>query len=230
MPMRRYAVIEEKFPREFILLQGRGCKWRKCTFCDYHLDTSVDPYTVNRPILEQVTGCHGVLDVINSGSAMELEEKTIAHLREVVRRCGIHTLWFEAHYMYRNQLARFAEQFAPVKVKFRCGVESFDPALRMRWQKGIAPDVTPQMIADYFQGVCLLCCTEGESRERIVSDIATAKAHFEYLSVNLFCDNQTPIRRDAALAAWFEQELYPQLCDDPQVEVLLGNTDLGVGE
>ena len=228
--MDRYACIEEKFPREFILLQGTGCKWRKCTFCDYHLDTSEEPYAVNRPVLEQVTGRYGVLDVINSGSAMELDPQTLAHLREVVARCGIHTLWFEAHYCYRHLFERFAAQFAPARVKFRCGVETFDPALRTRWQKGIAPEVTPEQIAEHFQGVCLLCGTEGETRERILSDIAIAKAHFEYLSVNLFCNNTTAIRRDEALAAWFIEQCYPRLRDDQQVEVLLNNTDLGVGE
>ena len=227
--MDRYARIEHKFPREFVLLQGTGCRWGRCTFCDYHHDTSADPYAINRPILERVTGQYGVLDVINSGSAMELDEQTLALLREVVRRCKIHTLWFEAHYMYRHQLARFAAQFAPARVKFRCGVESFDPAQRLRWNKGIAPSVTATDIAAYFQGVCLLCCTREEQRDRIVRDIALAKAHFEYLSINLFCNNNSVEQRDERMVDWFIRTLYPQLRDDPQVEVLIDNTDLGVG-
>ena len=77
MGMERYSVINEKFPREFVLLQGTGCRWGKCTFCDYHSDTSEDPFLVNRPVLEQVTGCHGVLDVINSGSCLELDRQTV---------------------------------------------------------------------------------------------------------------------------------------------------------
>ena len=65
-------------PREFVLLQGTGCRWRKCSFCDYHEDVSPVPYEVNRLVLEQVTGQYGVLDVINSGSAMELDEETLS--------------------------------------------------------------------------------------------------------------------------------------------------------
>ena len=36
--MIRYSVITVKNPREIVLLRGRGCEWRKCRFCDYHLD------------------------------------------------------------------------------------------------------------------------------------------------------------------------------------------------
>ena len=163
--MDRYALISTKMPREFVLLQGTECRWRKCTFCDYHEDVSERPFEVNEPVLRQVTGQYGVLDVINSGSAMELDEETIAFIKEVVKEKKIHTLWFEAHYMYRKKLASFAEQFAPVKVKFRCGVETFDANLRDRWKKGIPSSVTPEDIAKYFQGVCLLLGTEGESKE-----------------------------------------------------------------
>ena len=65
--MDRYARIDTKMPREFVLLQGTGCRWRKCTFCDYHTDVSAEPYTVNQEVLHLVTGAHGVLDGINSG-------------------------------------------------------------------------------------------------------------------------------------------------------------------
>ena len=90
--MDRYSVIHSKLPREFVLLQGRGCCWGKCTFCNYHLDVSADPYEVNKAVLEQVTGVYGVLDIINSGSAMELDERTVELIKEVVRNRGIHTL------------------------------------------------------------------------------------------------------------------------------------------
>lgn len=86
-------------PREFVLLQGRGCHWRKCTFCDYHSDSSDNPYEVNREVLQRVTGEYGVLDIINSGSAMELDNETIELIKQVVREKKIDTIWFEAHYM-----------------------------------------------------------------------------------------------------------------------------------
>ena len=227
--MERYALIHTVLPREFVLLQGRGCKWKKCTFCDYHEDVSADPFAVNKEVLAQVQGAYGVLDVINSGSAMELDAQTIAMIKEVVKDKRIHTLWFEAHYMYKNQLAKFAEQFEGVHVKFRCGVESFDGKLREYWNKGIAASVTAADVAMHFQGVCWLCCTEGDSRERILRDIALAEQYFEYASVNVFCENSTVVKRDEELVKWFVDELYPKLKDSDKIEVLVENTDLGVG-
>ncbi len=227
--MERYALIHTVLPREFVLLQGTGCRWKRCTFCDYHGDVSNEPYAVNREVLAQVQGVYGVLDVINSGSAMELDPLTIKMIKEVVKEKNIHTLWFEAHYMYKNQLSKFAEQFEGVEVKFRCGIESFDAALRSQWKKGVKDDVMPEDVANYFQGVCLLCCTEGDSQERILRDIALAKAYFEYASVNVFCENSTAVKRDEELVKWFVDVVYPQLQQSDKIEVLVENTDLGVG-
>ena len=227
--MQRYSLIKEKMPREFLLLQGTGCRWAKCTFCDYFGDCSSNPYEVNKKVLEQVTGEFGVLDIINSGSAMELDSDTIGLIKETIVEKNIKTVWFEAHYMYRNRLEAFAKQFAPAAVKFRCGIESFDPTLRSSWNKGVPSDVTAANVAEYFKGVCLLCCTQGDTKERILNDIATAREHFEYFSINLFCNNSTAVKRDAELAKWFEAEVYPMLKDMDGVEILLNNNDLGVG-
>lgn len=243
--MERYSIIRDKMPREFVLLQGTGCKWRRCEFCDYHSDVSDDPFEVNRAVLEQVTGEYGVLDVINSGSAMELDDRTIELLRRIIVEKKIHTLWCEMHWMYRHRLAEFGLRIlslvptpcslllAPCSllptIKFRCGIETFDPELRKRWNKGVPESVTAEEVARYFQGVCLLCCTEGETRERIVRDIELARQNFEYFSVNVFCDNTTKIKRDPELVEWFVREVYPTIKDDPRIEVLIDNTDLGVG-
>ena len=227
--MERYSLIHSVLPREFVLLQGQGCKWKQCTFCDYYTDVSQEPYLVNREVLDCVTGVYGVLDIINSGSAMELDEETIGEIQRVVKEKHIHTLWFETHYMYRHKLAKFAERFEGVEVKFRCGIESFDGAQRKLWNKGVPLDVTPADVARYFQGVCLLCCTEGEDFERIAADVDIAERYFEYYSVNLFCDNSSGLKRDEALVGRFMDELYPRLLRSQKAEVLLGNTDLGVG-
>lgn len=227
--MNRYSIIHEKIPRELVLLQGSGCRWNKCLFCDYHADKSDNPYIINKQVLSKVTGVYGVLDIINSGSAIELDENTISLIRSIVHKCGIHTIWFEMHYMYRHRLNEFALQFAPAKVKFRCGVETFDADLRNYWRKGISKDVSTENVAEYFQGVCLLCCTKGDSKERILTDITLAKRYFEYASVNLFCDNSTEVKRDNNLVKWFVDELYPSLQNDNKIEVLFNNTDLGVG-
>lgn len=227
--MERYAIIREKFPREFVLLQGTGCRWGKCTFCDYHTDKSASPYETNRKVLSQVTGIYGTLDVINSGSAIELDAQTLSLIRHIVQEKKIHTLWFEMHYMYRYRLEEFAAQFAPAQVKFRCGIESFDGEQRQRWNKSIATDVTAVDVARYYDGVCLLCCTQDDSQERIKRDIELIERHFEYASVNVFNNNTTGVKQDPELVKWFTAELYPTLQNNPKIEVLIENTDLGVG-
>ena len=212
-----------------MLLQGRGCKWGKCTFCDYHSDTSEKPFEVNRPVLEQVSGLYGVLDVINSGSCMELDGQTLELLQSIVAEKNIHTLWFEAHWIYRHKLAAFATLFPGVQVKFRCGVETFDPVLRKRWNKGIPETVAAADIAGYFKGVCLLCGTDVEDFNHIVTDIETACENFEYLSVNLFCNNTTGVKRNEEIARRFVDEIYPLYKENPKIEILIENNDLGVG-
>lgn len=228
--MERYSLIRTKMPREFVLLQGTGCRWRKCAFCDYHTDRSATPFSCNGEVLSRVTGEYGVLDVINSGSCIELDNQTLGMIADIVREKNIHTLWFEAHYMYRNRLQEFADRFAPVNVKFRCGVETFDGTMREKWNKGVPADVTPAEIAKHFSGVCLLCCVEGQTRETIINDIDIARRHFEYFSVNVFCNNSTCVKRDEELAEWFKSDVYPAIKDDPRIEILIENTDLGVGE
>ena len=224
----RYSRIDKGMKREFLLLQGTGCRWRKCTFCDYHLDTSSDPYAINKEILENVTGCYGVLDIINSGSAMELDEATIREIARIVDEKHISDLWFEAHWMYRNDLEAFSKHF-PCRVHYRTGVESFNPNLRLRWQKGIGRDVTPEEIRRYFEGVCLLVGLEGQTEKDIIDSAETAERLFDYYSVNLFCPNTSREKLDEELARAFITRIAPGIRKSGKAEVLIENTDLGVG-
>ena len=160
---------------------------------------------------------------------MEMDEQTLSLIRSVADQKKIHTLWFEAHWLYHDRLREFADLFPRQTVKFRCGVETFDPQLRIHWQKGIPADVTPEKIAQYFQGVCLLAAAEGQTKEGILRDIETAKKYFEYFNLNVFIPNTTPFRRNDSLAVWVAKEVAPALAHTPGAEVLLNNTDLGVG-
>ena len=228
MELVRYSRIDEGLKREFLLLQGTGCKWRKCTFCDYYADVSTEPFAVNKPILESVTGVYHTLDIINSGSAMEFDEKTIALIAETVEKKGITDLWFEAHWMYRNELQTFSEHF-PCRVHYRTGVESFNPELRLKWKKGIGRDVTPDMIRAYFDGVCLLVGLKGQTKEDIITSVEIAEKYFDYYSINLFCPNSSSEERDDELSRVFLTELVPLFRKGRKAEILIENTDLGVG-
>ena len=84
MDMDRYSVVDTKRKREIVLLRGSGCVYKRCTFCDYHLDRCNDEdanFALNAEVLAHVTGCYGDLEVINSGSVFELSA--------ALRRCTL---------------------------------------------------------------------------------------------------------------------------------------------
>ena len=228
MSLERYSLITEGMQREFILLQGTGCRWRRCTFCDYYDDVSSDPFAGNKAVLDEVTGRYKVLDIINSGSAPEFDDRTIGYISRTAVDKGITDLWFEAHWMYRNVLEKFASRF-PCRVHFRTGVESFNPKLRSAWNKEIGEDVTPEMIRKHFEGVCLLAGVKGQTVEDIMQSVEIAEKLFSYYSVNLFTPNTTKTERDEELCRIFIEKLAPTIRKSAKAEVLIENTDLGVG-
>ena len=61
-------------------------------------------------------------------------------------------------------------------------------------------------------------------------DIETGLRYFERVCVNLMVENTTSIRPDRAVLDTFARTLYPVYRDDPRVDILLDNTDFGVGE
>ena len=226
--LERYSRITHGLKREFILLQGTGCRWKKCAFCDYYTDTSPDPYSINAPVLDRVTGEYGTLDVINSGSAQEFDMKTVERIKEVVQDRNIHDLWFESHWIWRNELGSFASGF-PCRVHYRLGIESFNPELRIAWKKGIGRDVTPEMVRELYDGVCLLAGIKGQTEKDIIESVEIAERLFDYYSVNLFCPNSTSTEKDEELSRIFIEKLAPEIRKSRKAEVLIENTDLGVG-
>lgn len=225
----RYALIHSHMNRELLLLQGKGCAWQKCTFCDYYNDVSDDPFSVNKPIIDRITGVYGVVDVINSGSVLEIDCCTMDYLRKLLMEKGVHTLWCECHWLYREHLGEIRRFFDGINVKFRIGVETFEPTVRTLWNKGIPENITAEEIRQYFDGACLLVCVQGQTKEMILRDIELAQKNFEYFNVNVFVENSTPLKRDDSLALWFASEVAPELEKYQNIEVLLNNTDLGVG-
>jgi hypothetical protein len=226
--MNRYARILDKFPREILLLKGRGCFHKKCLFCDYHLDACAEPFTDNRPVLDKVRGRWGTVDIVNSGSVHELDPQTLRYIRKIADNKKVRVLWFEAHYAYRARLDEIRRLFPNQTVKFRTGIESFHEEFRRTMNKGI-PHVSPEEVRRHFEGVCLLVGVQGQTKEIVQRDVAIAAQLFEYFSVNVFCQNTTPVKRDEPLVTWFLHDLYPRLKGLANCEVLLDNTDLGVG-
>ena len=227
--LERYSVINTHMKREFLLLQGTGCIWRKCTFCDYYNDISADPFDVNKTVIDKISGIYSTVDVINSGSIFELDSNTMSYLRDKLIEKKVKTLWCESHWLYHNRLDEIREYFKGIEVKFRIGAETFDSDLRKSWNKGIAENITAEKIAEYFDGACLLVCVKGQTKESIIRDIELAYKNFCYFNVNVFMENSTNEKADKDLIKWFTNEVAPKLEEYDNIEVLLNNTDLGVG-
>lgn len=230
----RYSVITEKNPREIVMLRGRGCVWKRCRFCDYHLDKSQDEkenFELNKEQLMKITGCYHKLEVINSGSFVDLDEETISLIEKVCVEKNITEVHFECHWMHREAVPAFRERFAKkgITLKLKIGVETFDMLFRESYLvKGIDTD-SPVEIAKYFDEVCLLQGIPGQTVESMKQDIETGLAFFERVCVNIMVENRMPIKPDPRVIKQFREHLYPIYIDNPRVDVLMENTDFGVG-
>lgn len=230
----RYSKIENKNKREIVLLKSFPCKYGKCKFCNYIEDNSTDELEidkVNLETLQEVTGEFGALEVINSGSVFELPIKTLERIRELVYNKNIKLLYFEIYYGYKNRLNEIREFFKGVDIRFRMGMETFDNNFRINsYGKNFKID-TPEIeeLSKKLYSVCLLICVKGQTKEMIKKDIELGLKYFKSITVNIFINNGTEVERDEELVKWFVEN-YNQLQEDPRVELLIDNKDLGVFE
>ncbi|MFP3153224.1 radical SAM protein [Lachnospiraceae bacterium ZAX-1] len=230
----RYSIIEEKNKREIVLLRGRGCAWHHCRFCDYHLDSSFDKtdnFNQNKAVLLAVTGIYQKLEVINSGSFVDLDENTLDLILKIAVDTHITQIHFESHWMYREAIGPLRKRFLEknIKLKFKVGVETFDTLFRESYlMKGIDTD-SPAKIAQYFDEVCLLQGLPGQSVASMEADIQTGLNYFERVCVNIMQANSMPVKPDPNVIEAFTKIVYPHYINNERVDILMENTDFGVG-
>lgn len=226
-------MIEEKNKREIVLLRGSGCVYRKCTFCDYYSDSSAnlrENDALNRAVLSEVSGKYGNLEVINSGSVFELGQATLREIKRVCAEKGVRTLHFEAHYLYRNRIPELRRFFEGCDVKMKLGLETFDYEFRENVLKKGISEREPAAIAEAFEEANFLFGIAGQTTESMQSDIELGLRYFERICINLMCRNSTAVQPDAEVIRGFTERLYPLYRDDTRVDILLNNTDFGVGD
>lgn len=232
--MQRYSIIEEKNPREIVLLRGSGCKWRKCRFCDYHLDFSKDEeanFRLNREVLSEVSGRFGALETINSGSFSDLDPRTIEEIARVCGDKGISRLHIECHWRDRENLAAIRAFFAEKKIRVvvKMGVETFHVPFREEVLRKGMDYASPEEIAEYADEVCLLFGLSGQSAESMERDMKTGLRYFDRVCVNVMTENTAAMKPDREVIGTFFERVYPIYKDWRRVDILLENTDFGVG-
>jgi hypothetical protein len=185
-------------------------------------------------VLKEITGEFGVLEVINSGSVFEIPKKTLEKIREIVYEKDIKILYFEIFYSYLSRLDEIINYFnekKKVEIRFRTGIESFDNDFRRNvYKKNILLDEKKiKELSEKIYSVCLLIATQGQTKEMIKNDIEMGLKYFKAITINVFVDNGTVVKRDAELVKWFVQDM-KHLFDNDRVEILIDNKDLGVFE
>lgn len=232
--LTRYSEITEKNRREIVLLRGSGCKWRRCTFCDYHLDFSPDEdrnFALNQEILKKITGKYQKLEVINSGSFVDLDAKTVSLILDTCIEKKITELHFECHWMHRDAIPALRRTFEThgIQIKLKIGVETFDSQYREQvLHKGI-DETAPAKIAACFDEVCLLFGLDSQTEDSMRCDIETGLANFERVCINIMAENTTSVRPNPSVIDIFMKKIYPIYQADDRVDILLDNTDFGVG-
>lgn len=233
--MERYSKIIDKDKREIVLLIGNGCKWSKCKFCNYHLDRNnieEEQYQINFRALERVTGEFGVLEAINSGSIFELNEKSFRRLLEVCKERKIKRLIVESHYMYKSHIMDLKERCSKlgITLQVKGGVETFDSEFREEiLNKGFGyPSLSD--LQEVFDIVNLLVGVKGQTLEQVEDDIKVGMENFDRVCVNLYKEMEDIMPADEELKRRFMQSIYPTYKDFENIDILVENTDFGVGE
>ena len=232
--MERYSVITGKNPREIVLLRGSGCKWRRCRFCDYHLDFSRDEtanFKLNKKELDKVKGLYGVLEAINSGSFCDLDQHTVSHILDICKEKAIRQLHIECHWKDRHTLPTIRRPFADagVKVVVKMGVETFDAAFREEVLDKGMEYAAPHEIAAYADEVCLLFGLAGQTVASMEADLLIGLEYFQRICVNLMTENTSAMKPDRQVLDRFFNEVYPNYRENERIDILLENTGFGVG-
>lgn len=233
--MDRYSKILDKDKREIVLLIGSGCKWQKCKFCNYYLDRTKyddEQYRINKEVLDNVTGEFQVLEAINSGSIFELNEKSKKELLKTCKEKNIKRLIIESHYMYKNKIKEFKKECKDLKIdlKVKGGIETFDENFRENiLNKGFGRPSLEEL-KETFDEINLLIGIKGQTFEQVKKDIEIGLENFERICVNLYKEMPDIMPQDENLKKRFLNELYPIYKENNKIDILIENTDFGVGD
>jgi hypothetical protein len=181
-------------------------------------------------VLENVTGEFGDIEIINSGSVFELDGKTIELIKKICKEKGIKTIHFESHYLYKSKIPQLRNDFSDFDLKLKLGLESFDYKLREKvLNKGIN-EKEPKIISEYFDEANFLFGITGQNADTMANDIELGIKYFERICINIMCDNTTSVKPNRCVIKKFMDKLYPIYKDNNRIDILINNTDFGVGD
>ena len=112
----------------------------------------------------------------------------------------------------------------------KLGLETFDADFRENiLHKGIR-ETDPEEISRDFQEANFLFGLSGQTEASMERDMELGLRLFERICVNIMCPNSTAVKPDEQTIEIFKQRIYPKYADNDRVDILLNNTDFGVGD
>ena len=142
------------------------------------------------------------MEVINSGSCFEIPRESLEYIKKIVVEKKIKKLFLESHWCYKNRLQEMRDFFG-IEIIFKIGVETFDNSFRNLVLNKNANFKTVDEVKESFQSVCLLVGIKGQTKEMIKRDINLVLENFKYVTINVFINNTTDVKRDEELVQWF---------------------------
>lgn len=134
--------------------------------------------------------------------------------------------------MYKNKIKDFRKECKDlgIELKVKGGVETFDSDFREKiLNKGFGFP-TIEELKETFDEVNLLVGVKGQNIETIEKDIEIGIKNFDRVCINLYKEMDDIMEADEKLKQEFMNKLYERYKDDMRVDILVENTDFGVGD
>lgn len=134
--------------------------------------------------------------------------------------------------MYKKQITELRKKCEKLEIviQVKGGVETFDADFREKvLMKGFGYP-TLEELKETFDVVNLLVGVKGQTLEQIEADIKIDIENFDRVCVNLYNEMDDIMPADEKLKARFMKEIYPLYKDFENMDILVENTDFGVGQ
>lgn len=191
--------------------------------------TRTKTFVLTKPCLKKLREFSVTLRSLTQARFLSLTKNTWFYQTGVQRKKDkYHSFWGTLSLSEQNQSAQ----------KRFCGFwfenEARSWNLWLRFQrkcseKGIK-ESSPAVIAENFDEANFLFGIKGQTAETMQKDIELGLKYFERICVNIMCDNTTEVEPDKAVIKEFMQKVYPVYKDNPRTDILINNTDFGVGD
>ena len=134
--------------------------------------------------------------------------------------------------MYKDKIKEFKKECKDLKIdlKVKGGIETFDENFRENiLNKGFGRPSLEEL-KETFDEINLLVGIKGQTFEQVKKDIEIGLENFERICVNLYKEMPDIMQQDEKLKKRFLDELYPIYKENDKMDILIENTDFGVGD